>query len=204
MNLKLKLALRSTCFLLFPLAFSGAFAQSAQPAVAAYGRLPMQFEQRGDSTAPLHTLVARGPGYSVTLLPTSASLLLHAAAPSRHAVASKANPPELVKMQLAGANADAPMVAEQPLKGYINYMNGPDRRQWRLDVPTFAQARVRDAYPGIDVVYYGTQQQLEYDFVVAPHADASRIRLTLEGAKPIAAADGSLRLVPTKGSDPGI
>jgi hypothetical protein len=52
-------------------------------------------------------------------------------------------------------------------------------------------------------VYYGTQQQLEYDFVVAPHADASRIRLTLGGAKPIAAADGSLRLVSTKGSDSG-
>jgi hypothetical protein len=203
MNLKLKLALRSTCFLLSLLALNSASAQTAQTAVAAYGRLPMQFEQRGDSTAPLHTVVARGPGYSVTLLPTSASLLLHAAAPSRHAVASKAYAPELVQMHLAGANDAATMVAEQPLKGYINYMNGPDRRQWRLDVPTFAQARVRDAYPGIDVVYYGTQQQLEYDFVVAPHADASRIRLTLGGAKPIAAADGSLRLVSTKGSDSG-
>src|ERR1019366_6522918 len=78
---------------------------------------------------------------------------------------------EVVRMKLAGANATATMAAQQPMKGYVNYMIGRDRSKWKLGVPTFAQARVSSVYPGIDLVYYGNQRQMEYDFIVAPNAD---------------------------------
>jgi hypothetical protein len=38
-----------------------------------------------------------------------------------------------------------------------------------------------EVYPGIDVVVYGDQRRLEYDFVVASGADPARIRLRVVG-----------------------
>lgn len=35
-------------------------------------------------------------------------------------------------------------------------------------IPTYAALRVRDLYPGIDLVYYTGRHGLEYDFVVGP------------------------------------
>ena len=43
----------------------------------------------------------------------------------------------------------------------------------------------KDVYPGIDVVYYGKQRELEYDFVVAAGANPKLIRFSVEGAEQI-------------------
>ena len=40
-------------------------------------------------------------------------------------------------------------------------------------------------YPQIDLAYYGNGRQMEYDFVVAPGADYSQIRLSYSGAKSV-------------------
>src|SRR5207249_3382021 len=56
-----------------------------------------------------------------------------------------------------------------------------DPKKWHTNVPTYAKVRYKDVYPGIDLVYYGNQGQLEYDFVVEPGADPRTIRLTLQG-----------------------
>ena len=58
----------------------------------------------------------------------------------------------------------------------------------------YGKVRLQGVYPGIDLVYYGRQGQLEYDFVVAPGADASAIRWGFDGAKPELAANGDLLL----------
>jgi len=69
------------------------------------------------------------------------------------------------------------MGAEE-LPGKTNYFIGNDPKKWRTNVPTYAQVRYHDVYPGVDLVYYGNQGgQLEYDFVVAPGADPSAIAL---------------------------
>src|SRR5262249_4110109 len=59
---------------------------------------------------------------------------------------------------------------------------GRDPGQWRRGIPTYAKVIGRDIYPGIDVVYYGQEGQLEFDFVVQPGAVARAIRLQFEGA----------------------
>jgi len=64
------------------------------------------------------------------------------------------------------------------LPGKSNYFLGSDPKKWRTDVANYAKVKYRDVYPGVDMVYYGNQDgQLEYDFVVAPGADLSAIKL---------------------------
>jgi hypothetical protein len=85
-------------------------------------------------------------------------------------------------MQLVGANPGAVVTGVEPLPGTVNYFLGNDPKKWRTSVPTYAKVRVHDVYPGIDIVYHGTQQQLTYDFVLAPGAEPRRISLRFAGA----------------------
>jgi RHS repeat-associated protein len=86
-------------------------------------------------------------------------------------------------MRLTGATRNlAPTIAgreRQP--GISNYIRGNDPAQWRSGVPHYAKVQYDQVYPGIDLVYYGNPQQLEYDLVVAPGADPGQIRLSFEG-----------------------
>src|SRR5512140_2425298 len=86
-----------------------------------------------------------------------------------------------VKLSWVGANA-AELRAEQPLAGRINYLQGNDQKQWLTDVPTYGRVRYQQIYRGVDLVYYGTNRQLEYDLVVAPGADPARISFRVQGA----------------------
>ena len=85
-------------------------------------------------------------------------------------------------MRLAGADQSAVTEGVDRLPGATNYLIGADSSAWHTDVPSYAQVRSAGVYPGIDLVYYGNQRQLEYDFVVAPGADPSLIQLAFEGA----------------------
>jgi hypothetical protein len=70
----------------------------------------------------------------------------------------------------------------EELPGKANYFIGSDPAKWRTNIPTYAKVHYRDVYLGIDLLYYGNQRQLEYDFVVAPGADPKKIVLGFEGA----------------------
>ncbi len=87
----------------------------------------------------------------------------------------------VLRMKLVGANPNAEVLGENELPGKSNYFLGNDPKQWRTNVPTYAKVRYKDVYPGIDLVYYGNQRELEYDLVVAPGADPSVIQLAFEG-----------------------
>jgi hypothetical protein len=79
-----------------------------------------------------------------------------------------------------GASPSGSMEPVIPLPGYSNYLIGNDPSKWRTHVPTYARVRGRNIYPGIDVEFYGTERQLEYDFVIHPGADPQSIRLTID------------------------
>jgi hypothetical protein len=102
----------------------------------------------------------------------------HAAAPMQSRAAS-----HVLRMKLVGANASAPPRGEEPWPGKVNYIVGNDSSRWRTNIPTFAKVRYHDVFPGIDLVYYGIEGQLEYDLIVAPGADPSSIALAIEGAE---------------------
>jgi hypothetical protein len=88
----------------------------------------------------------------------------------------------VLRMKLVGAN-DSPRVAGlEQLPGRSNYFLGKDPKRWRTNVPTYAKVKYDSVYPGVDLVYYGNQGQLEYDFVVAPGANPRDIGLSIQGA----------------------
>jgi len=82
-------------------------------------------------------------------------------------------------MRLFGSNSHAAAVPEDLLSSYSNYLIDPDPQKWRTHVPNYRRVRYRSTYPGIDIIYYGNPRELEFDFVVAPGADAHQIRLEL-------------------------
>ena len=88
-------------------------------------------------------------------------------------------------MGFVGANPKPVIEGMEPLGGHSNYFLGNDPAKWRTGIPHYGRVRVKDLYPGIDLVLYGNPQQLEYDFVVAPGADPGQIRLSLSGAEAV-------------------
>ncbi|HKP35516.1 MAG TPA: SBBP repeat-containing protein [Pyrinomonadaceae bacterium] len=98
----------------------------------------------------------------------------HAKAPSRSR--------DIIRMRLLGAKANA-VIGTDELPGVVNYFIGKDPSKWHTNVRTFGKVIYRDVYPGIDQVFYGTGAELEYDFVVSPKADASKIKLAFTGVE---------------------
>src|ERR1022692_3385430 len=58
-------------------------------------------------------------------------------------------------------------------------------KKWHSNMPTYAKVKYDGIYKGIDLIYYGNQRQLEYDFVVRPGADPHRIQFDVRGARRI-------------------
>ena len=144
-----------------------------------YGTLPLSFEANAGQSDPRVRFMARGSGYSLFLTATETVLAL-----SRQP-ANKGEPAgpgaTVVRMALAGANADPQINGLEALPGRANYFRGSDPAQWHTNIPTYAAVGYRNVYPGIDVRYYGNQRQLEYDFIVAPGADPKSIALRFDG-----------------------
>jgi len=90
--------------------------------------------------------------------------------------------PAVLRMKLVGANAAAKVVGAEELPGRSNYFLGKDPKKWRTGVANYAKVRYEGVYPGVDVVYYGKQRQIEHDFVVSPGTDPATIKLAIEGA----------------------
>jgi len=90
----------------------------------------------------------------------------------------------VLRMHLVGANPNPQVVGLEELPGKSNYLLGNDSSKWRTNIPHYAKVKYERLYPGIDLIYYGNQRQLEYDFVVAPGADPKVIRLAFDGLPP--------------------
>jgi hypothetical protein len=167
-------------------------AQALHPVASASAplALPLVFEpnvgQVGSAAGVRY--LARGSGYDAAFASTEATV----------AFGDTASP---VRMRLVGADPRAVMTAEQPLGGKVHYLRGSDRKLWRRNVPTFGRIRARQVYPGIDLVYYGTPDKLEHDFVVAPGADPRRIAVEYAGAERVRLADHGRLILTIRGRD---
>ncbi|MDD5544137.1 MAG: SBBP repeat-containing protein [Acidobacteriia bacterium] len=201
-------------FLLFALLLSCSshvFGQT--PVSGGYGKLPMAFESnQGQSDIPVRFL-ARGQGYGFFLTRNEAVLSLHAPSQQRQSVvghvsnnmpgltAEPIRPPAVVRMRLMHSNQNPQLAGLDPQTARTNYFIGNDPAQWRHDVPSYRKVMYSRVYPGIDLIYYGNQQQLEYDFVVSPGADPKHIELTFKGAKKLALdQEGNLLLATAYGN----
>src|SRR5207302_4140805 len=139
----------------------------------------LHFEANRGQTHEDVRFLARGAGYSLYLTAGEAVLVL--TKPNSEATQARGTP-VVVRMSLVGA-APKPLVSGlDELPGKANYLIGKDPAKWRTNVPTYAKVHYREIYPGIDLVYYGNQRQLEHDFVVAPGANPQKIVLDFQGA----------------------
>ena len=134
---------------------------------AAYGQLPLSFETNVGQFDPQVDFISRGSGYTLLLT-------------SREAVLSLRE--TVLRMKFAGSEPNPRVTAQDELPGKVNYVFGNDPGKWRTGISTYGKVAYQDLYPGIDLVYYGNQRQLEYDFVVSPGADPDVIALTFDGA----------------------
>jgi hypothetical protein len=149
-----------------------------------FGRLPLSFESNQGQTDPKVRFLTRSAGNTLFLTPSEAVFtMLARTSPARKDRPTREGARVAVRMQMVGADPNAHVLQQQPLAGRINYFIGQDPRKWHADVPTFGKVGFHQVYPGVDLVYYGNQQRLEYDFVVAPHADPKQINLHFAGAE---------------------
>jgi hypothetical protein len=175
--------------------------QSQRQARSLFAGLPLTFEPNQgqgnlDPVDPRAKFVAHGSGYSLFLGTQGAILSLVSRDQPKSADKDKTAPTltliESVEMKLAGANANLNPTASEPLPGKSNYLIGNDPSKWRRAVPQFARVQYQDVYPGINLVFYGNQGRLEYDFQVAPGADPAQAELEFNGAKKLEVEDGAL------------
>jgi hypothetical protein len=150
-----------------------------------FGDLPLSFEPNHGQSHKKAKFLSRGSGYRLFLSATEATIALNSSTESS----------DMLRMRIIGGNANGKVSGERQLPSKSNYLVG-DRRNWKVDLPTYGSVRVENVYRGIDVLYYGIdQRRLEYDFVVAPGAEPKKIRLGFDGAEKVyLVADGSLHL----------
>ena len=161
---------------------------------AAYGKLPLSFEENQGQTAREVRYVSYGSGYELFLTPQEAVLALRANKPldlsPLHRTASlralskarQAGQVTAIRMRLEGANPEPRIAGTDRLSTKVNYFIGNDPKKWHADVPSYARVKYTGVYPGIDLVFYGNERRLEYDFVIAPGADPKAIALKVGGA----------------------
>lgn len=153
----------------------------------AYAKLPLSFEANQGQTNKQVKFLTRGNGYSVFLTPTEAVLTLRQTQKSSTATQPVVKPTgktqtSVLRLQLVGSNPTPQVKGLKQLPGKSNYLTGKDSSKWHTDIAHYAKVQYQAVYPGIDLVYYGNQGQLEYDFVVAPGANPQNIRFQVAGA----------------------
>jgi hypothetical protein len=155
-------------------------------------QMPMNFTLNQGQADARVKFTARGRGYSLFLTPTEAVLSLQRS----NSLGSTA-----LRMRLLQANNNPIISGLDPLSLVSNYYLGNDPSQYRENVPHFAKVKYAQVYPGIDVVYYGNQNELEYDFIIAPGADPNVIQMSFVGASNLRVADNGDLVINTKGGE---
>ncbi|MFY9608978.1 MAG: SBBP repeat-containing protein [Blastocatellia bacterium] len=139
-----------------------------------FGQMPMCFEANQGQAASNARFVSAIGGPRLLLSPEQATFELRQSNPTGD---------EALRMHLVSADPGAEIRGLDLLPTRANYFIGNDPSNWHTNIPTYARVICKEVYPGVDMIYHGSQRQLEYDFVVAPGANAERIRLQFEGAQ---------------------
>ena len=162
-------------------------------------KLPLRFEKNEGQTSEEVRFLSRGSGYAMYFTPTEAvtvlSRVIDAPTPEERMLdPMKAMEPikretSIVRMKMVGANEKAKVTGQDKLPGTSNYYKGNDQSKWRQGVENFQKVHYEEVYPGIDLVYYGNQKKLEYDFIVKPGADPEKIELSFKGTESLSIND---------------
>ena len=132
------------------------------------GDLPLSFEPTPGKSKSEVSYLTRSGSYNLFLGSGESVLVGKGTSPLR--------------TKLVGSDPAARMVPEGAQTSVTNYFVGNDPNRWRTSVPNFEKVRYVAIYPGIDLVYYGHEGNVEYDWILSPRADSRQIRMVFEGA----------------------
>src|ERR1039457_7078620 len=178
-------------------AASRSISPSTNRAEAKLMSVPLSFEPNQGQLASTVQFLSRGSGYALFLTPGKVVLNLERQQPASAAATGQtpeAASVDTLRMSLIGANPEANAIGLARQPGVVNYFIGNDPKNWRSGIPTYGKVKYPQIYRGVDLVFYGNQRQLEYDFVVAPGADPNRIAWRIDGARASVDAEGNLAL----------
>ncbi len=161
--------------------------------------VPLIFERNAGQTDPSVRYLSHNGRFSLFLTDSAAVFSMVAGTPHKTALADSSTPREAlvrsaVRLELIGANTHPAIAGLDPLAGRVNYLVGKDPAKWQVGIETYGRVRMSDIYPGVDIVYYGTPNALEYDLVAAPGADTSGVKFAIEGPA-TTAVDGAGNIV---------
>ena len=160
-------------------------------ALAQFYQLPLYFEKNEGQIDASVKYLTRGPGYTFYFTPKEIVMVLQKTLQGK-ALSQSA----VLKMQFVGANQPFLVKGLEEQECKSNYFRGSDPSNWRTNISNYAKVQYEGVYPGIDAVFYGNQQQFEYDFCLAPGADPHDVHLHIEGAKKLAIdAEGNIRMM---------
>jgi hypothetical protein len=147
-----------------------------------YGKLPLVFEANNGQTNEKAKFISRSAGVSLFLMQDGATMALQS---SKFQVSSSKSKASIVNLKFVGANKSPRIEGLEETPGKTNYLIGNDPKAWRTDIPNYAKVRYEEIYRGVDLIFHGTQQKLEYDFVVQPSSNPDTIALSFDGADEI-------------------
>ena len=161
---------------------------------ANFGKMPLSFQANQGQTEPGVQFLSRGPGYSLFLAQGEVILNLEPELAASQTARPEAGPVDTLRMKLLGANPKATVAGIDLQDSVVSYLIGNDPKKWHSGIPTYGKVNYTQIYPGVNLVFYGNQRQLEYDFVAAPGADPESIAWQIQGATASIDANGNLSL----------
>jgi len=213
MKIRIFLSLSSLAFLLSPAIQSTAGAQisstvaipsqsSAEASlVRNFGKLPLSFEVNQGQSDPCVKFLSHGNGYSLFLTDTAAVLVLSKQQSHSKLSGHSSAIGDVIRMELQSARSNVDVKGVDELPGKANYFIGNDPTKWHSAIPAYGKVRYENVYRGVDLVYYGNQQNLEYDFVVSANADPRPLRLRFEGAEHLSLTQSGELIIKAKNGE---
>jgi hypothetical protein len=192
---------------------AGLVSSPGQPVAAGFGQLPLRFEANAGQTDAEARFLARGHGFTLFLTRGEAVLALREPDPSEAQpgkgkakgrqhnfdVLPKKNIQFNLRMSFAGANRQAEIVGAEEQSGPVSYFIGDEPGRWRTGLPSYSRVLYREIYPATDLLFYGREGELEYDFIVRPGGDPAGIMLEFSGADSLALTDAGDLIVQVGG-----
>ncbi|MEG3972205.1 SBBP repeat-containing protein, partial [Microcoleus sp. T2B6] len=167
---------------------------SSQNQQASYGQIPLSFIANAGQTDPHVKFQVKGAGHSIFFTPNEISFV---AFQQPNEPGNQATNSSIVRSSLANSNPNPTISGLEKLPGVANFILGEDSSQWHTDVPTFNGVVYQNVYQGIDRVFKGTEGQLKSEFLVAPFADPSQIKMNYSGVNDIRLRDDGALILET-------
>lgn len=130
--------------------------------------LPISFEENLGQADKEVKFISHGKDYNLLLTSSKAILL------------TNAKEFESLELEFLGANSNTQLIGKNKLTTKTNYLLGDNENNWQKSVNNYKEVVYKELYPGIDLVVYGKEKNLEYDLVVAPKVDPGLVKLRFQ------------------------